>query len=155
MRKLFFIPLLAGLVLIVSILLFGGANLYYFIDIPSAMIVIVIPLIVMLSHSSLSEIINAYKMALQKKSSSISEISKSITILKALEKQIFLSGIGGTIYGIISMLTIQNINSDMIAKGFSMALLTIFYMVLLIQFFVTPFKTGLEKKKSEIFGNDT
>lgn len=146
MRKLFIFPLMAGIGLIAAALVFGGSNILYFADMPSLIICVVLPLIVMLSHSTFGEMGKAYMMAVQKGSFSITELKSGITVLKSLEKQIFLSGCGGTVYGVISMLTSHDIQTDMIGKGFSMALLTIFYMVIIIQFCVNPFKAGLEKK---------
>lgn len=145
MRKFAFIPLLMAAGLIISAVLFGGASLLVFFDIPSLIICAVVPFFLLLINFNFNEIVRAFRCSDDRFTTDVNEIKKALVLFKCLEKQIFLMGGIGTFLGLIAMLA--NIDSmEMVGRGLALALITIFYSLLFNAFLVTPKQTGLKQR---------
>ncbi len=145
MRKFFILPLLMALCLFGMAIMYGGASLILYFDLPCLIICTVIPFIVLVSHYSLAEMGSAYSGALKSSNKTVEEIKRGIAFFRSAERQSLLAGGIGTFYGIIAMLA-NLADMSLIGRGLAAALITIFYSLLINQLVLSPFRNALEKK---------
>lgn len=149
MQRFFVIPLLMGVALVITALFFNGAGIGLYWDVPSFILCLGIPYLVLSSTFSHREMAAAYRNAVTLADLSILEVKRGLVFFRAMERQLYFAGAGATFYGIIAMLA-HSEDSTMIGKGLAVALITLLYSILFNQFGIAPFKNALEKKIAKL-----
>ncbi len=145
MKKLFFVPLALGISLLFCAILIGGFPLSLYMDFVSLGINILIPACLLLINFSIKEMWSFLVVSMEKRDSDVETLKKALVFFKTVEKYQVLVGLVGTIYGLIGMLSdFGNLNS--MGKGLATSLITVFYSIFIIVFFITPIKCAIEKK---------
>ena len=115
-----------------------------FIDLPSLIITILIPLILLAGAYKPSEISNFVTLPCRKNNASTEEISEGIVFLSAMQHYLVLSGLLGFFIGLI---IVFSVSEDLAWMGKAMAvnLVCPFYSILLITLICIPSKTSLKR----------
>lgn len=146
MKSLSFLALLIAFGLLVLGILFSGLELLFlYIDVVTFVLTFFIPLLILMTHYSFSEIINAFKTAFTSRESDLKTIKKGILFFNTAIKLVITSGVITMIFGFITILSFMGTPQE-IAKGTSAALLSILYSAIYIVFIILPFRSALKKK---------
>ncbi|MCK5200024.1 MAG: MotA/TolQ/ExbB proton channel family protein [Spirochaetales bacterium] len=120
-----------------------------FIDPPSAMLVILCSLVLLLANYSLRDIRKHFAMGFKKENFDSTDLKNGIVFFSALQKYLLLSGMMGTFIGMIAMLAMLD-DTAKIGRALSLSLLTALYAIILSMVVAVPFKAGLQKRLNEI-----
>lgn len=150
MRKFFIVSVILFLALCVGAIITSGGNLLFFINIPSLVLVVGIPFVMLLSNHSLREMGSYFGAAFRsgEESAAPSVIKKGIEFFTAMRGYLILSGFVGALTGVMTMLSLFE-DVDRVGFGAALSLMTIFYALLLIILISLPFKHGLQRRLVE------
>ena len=127
----------------------GIGAVLIFIDFPSAMVVLLCTLILLLSNYSLGEIRKFFALGFRKEEIDPGDLENGVVFFSAVQKYLILSGMLGVFVGMIAMLAMLD-DPAKIGRALSLSLLTALYAIILSMVIVIPFKTGLQKRLNEI-----
>lgn len=140
MKKIFLILALVLLSLIIT--LSGGWSA--FLNVPSLLMVILLPLSAILICCSPGELGRSFKVAFHPEEYDEPAGRKAVVIQKALAKNMDYTGGLGFLIGITSMFA--NLTDDkFLSKGLSLALIIIVYSVIIKFILIVPMINALEK----------
>ena len=145
MKKLFFIPLLIGISMIIGTMFFATQNVLVFADIPTFAITAGLSFILILSQYSPAEIGRAFKYSVLKTEFDETEIRKGILFFATFNRLLILSAVMATFIGIIVILANPE-NYKKIGTMVSVCLISVLYVVFIQIIVVIPFKGALEKR---------
>lgn len=148
MKKFYIIALILVFGSIFTGMIIGTNNLdglLFFVDPPSFLILFLPVILLLKSQFSWKEIGSAFAIGFKKNGVSETELKKALLFFKALQKYSICAGIIGLMTGGIF---IFNYVSDSIAlsRSFAVALLVVFYAVILNFTVALPFQFGLKKR---------
>ena len=126
----------AGVVLILAAITFGS-DLTEFINIPSVIIVVGLTICVPLAHHSINEVTGALGAALCSSDIDPNDGQHHVSVLSTIRMAAVGSGVVGFLIGLIQML-IHMENPRTIGPAMAVALLTVFYGVLISELIVGP-----------------
>lgn len=117
MKKSFIMFSILALFVIILSIIIGSFDVFLYLDLVSFVIVIIIPLFLLIAQYKINEILNIYKNLFNKELNNPKEIRNIIHFLKSLNKYIIVSGLIGTLYGIIGIFAIGFNNLYDFLKG--------------------------------------
>ncbi len=120
-----------------------------FIDFPSAMVVLLCTLILLLANYSLGDIRKFFALGFRKEEIDPGDLKDGVVFFSAVQKYLVLSGMLGVFVGMIAMLAMLD-DPAKIGRALSLSLLTALYAIILSMGVATPFKTGFQKRLNEI-----
>lgn len=147
MSKRYFIMVAGAFALCLAAMVASGdlSHLKMVVNIPSLIIVLVIPFLLSLSSFTLKEGHRAFRAAFKASEASRRELELALVFFRALRRYFSLSGIFGFFSGIIAML--MNLKDPgFIGWGVALSLLTVYYVLILELLLVVPFQTGIKKQ---------
>ena len=132
-----------------------GGGLEYFLSVPSLIVVIVPPLILSVAHFSVREIRSAYSVAFlegvpRDTAARRAELKRAATYHRTLGIYLIVSGILGTLLGLIVLLANLTNDIETVGAGFSVSLVTVFYSVVLVLVFVVPFRAAIARQLADL-----
>lgn len=127
----------------------GIGDVLIFIDFPSAMVVLLCTLILLLANYSLGDIRRFFILGFRKEEIDPGDLENGVVFFSAVQKYLILSGMLGVFVGMIAMLAMLD-DPAKIGRALSLSLLTALYAIILSMVIVIPFKTGLQKRLNEI-----
>lgn len=140
-----FLPLFLGLVVLIWVVA-GGISFY--VDLASAAVVIFVPLPLLFSSFSFSEVGSAFLVAFGRDADG-KRLRRALEVFTTLERLILLSGFLGLLCGIIAILA--NVSEAiMIGKGLSLALITVLYSVILMMGFTVPVRGSIRGRLADL-----
>ena len=151
MKIRYAVSLILVALLVGTAAVFCGSAVWTVVDLPSLVVVLGLASILSLGGFSFSEIRNFFKVAFRSGDVSGSEfetLKKAAVYFRALQGYLILSGILGTLLGTITMLA-QYEDKSMLGQGVALALLTVFYAVILIATVALPLRAAAEKRIAE------
>lgn len=155
MKKSYLIFAVLALLVVLAAMLLGGESIFIFLDIPSLLMVCLISIFLLLTNYSPSEIVLAFTIGFKKEGINQKELKKSINLFDSLGRYLIISAVLGVITGFIAMAVFysrdtKNLGSGDWAGGSALAILTIFYSLIIYMLIAVPFKNGLKNKLIEI-----
>lgn len=151
MKGFYFIALIivVGIIGVGMIINVGIDNFYYYLDLPSLLILLLPVILLLKSQFSWQEMGQAFAITLSKGTVEKDRLKKALLFFIALQKYLIWTGLIGFLLGIIALLS--NVTERYVAMGIglSCALLIMFYAVVLIFTIALPFQFGLKKKLAE------
>jgi flagellar motor component MotA len=143
MKTNYFISLIMALLLIGGIIVVTGAGPLAYLDIPSLIVVTLLPAIMIIASFSFEEIGRSFSAALDPNADQ-ADLRKAHAFFGALGKYVNLAAGIGIVAGIIAIAS--NLSSyESAGLGISLALLVVFYSMILQLIFVIPFHTAIKK----------
>jgi flagellar motor component MotA len=151
MRKFFIVSVILFLALCAGAIITAGGNLLFFLNIPSLILVVGIPFVMLLSNHSLREMGAYFSAGFRsgEERADPSVIKKGVEFFTAMRDYLILSGFVGALTGVMTMLSLFE-DVDRVGFGAALSLMTIFYAVLLIMLIALPFKHGLHRRLIEL-----
>ncbi len=124
------------------------SNIKYFLDIPSALISIFIPILLLFPNYCIGEILYNHRVALTSEESEKKEMEIAAIMFKSLESNFIIVGGSGFVIGIVQVLA--NLSEPaLIGKSLAVAILTFFYGILLKLFYAHPLRVKIERKLAD------
>jgi len=148
MKKIYGLFLILTLGIFALGILINRANALLYIDFASLIIVVVPALILLLSNFSWKEMGASFSIGF-KKGPSEEELEKGLLFFEAAQKYLLYSGFIGLMIGLIVLIGALGENSEGVASGFSLSLVTVLYALILVLVVVFPFKHGIKKRLIE------
>ena len=140
MKKI--IPLFSAILIVAIVIMSGGGIV--FINIPSLVLIILLPMITTLTFTSLGDIGQAFKIAFRPEEYDSSAQKKSLVIQKALSKNLDYTGVIGFLIGITAMFA-NPMDEYFLTKGLALSLLIFVYAVIIKFVLIFPMINSLEK----------
>ena len=148
MKRSYFIVLPAAIAFISWTINWSG-SLLYFLDLLSVVFMVALPLLIALATYSPAEIVDCFAVAFSKERVDIGRIEKGIHFFSILRSYLIITALIAFMIGfILIMATVEDLSQ--IGPYAAVAVVCIYYALLLILLVTIPFKAGLEKKKIEM-----
>ena len=154
--SVYIISLFVTLVVMASMIIFSGASLNLFINIPALFVVVAFPLAMLRAGFSFSEMAMHFSNAFgfdpdEAESLGIEkrwiELKQGALFFRTMRTYLLFSGFIGALVGTITMLANLN-NKAKLGFGAALVLLTILYALILWALVSLPMRTAIEKKLS-------
>ena len=127
---------------------FTGVQLYYFVD-PASVLMLLLVLLIVFCTFRPSEIVGYFTLAFRSGAVDRVELENALLFFRTVQTYVYyLSGIT-FIMGVVYILSVVPEMSQTGPK-IAVALLIIFYTLLLALFVTLPFRASLRKKKNEL-----
>ena len=147
-KRSYFIILPVAVAFISWIINWSG-SLLHFLDLLSVVFMIALPLLIAMATYSPAEIVECFAVAFRKEGAEPAMIEKGIHFFSILRSYLIFSALIAFMIGfILIMATVEDLSR--IGPYTSVAVVCIFYALVLILLVTIPFKAGLEKKKIEM-----
>ena len=144
MKKIFAVYLVLLLGLIAFVIVVAGAGWKYYMDAPSAAIILLAMFLISGASYGVSGAASAFKAPFMENAGS-KALRHSRNFFNMLRRTLWLTAVIGFVIGNIAMLTIiDTVGGD--AKGVALASLVLFYALIVDLALITPFLFGIEKK---------
>lgn len=128
---MYFVGFVIFIVFLVASTLMSG-SLASFIDLPSMLIILSFNIPMLMASGLISDFIRAFKiMGKRVNTWSMIELNRTETALRLVIKLLLLSGLLGSIIGIISILA-NSSSIDMIGPNLAVSFLTLLYSVIIV-----------------------
>lgn len=126
-------------------ILFSGANIAWFVSIPSLLMVVAPSLFLSLCSFGFGEIGSYFSAGFSRQVEPKEVLLNALVFFQSLKKYLFVSGIIGTFVGVIAILsTLGDVKT--VAFNTGLAVLTVLYAFILYMGLVVPFTAGIRKK---------
>lgn len=145
MKRLWIVSLFIVAATIFGACFLATRNPMIYVDIPSFVMAIVLPLILMLSHYTPGEMGKAFAAASAKKENSGEELNTALNFFENFQKLVIIAGVLATIMGLIAILANLG-NYEQMGKNLGVALLTTLYAIIFAFVVTQPFKSAIKKK---------
>jgi len=149
MKKSYLIYVLIAFGLWILAIALARGNHLIFVDPLTAMIIVVIPMFIMLSHFGPGEIINSFFLAWRGNGAG-KEFKNAILFFETAQKLMYASGVIGLVCGIVLMMDAYPMKTEFFARGFGTTILSIMYPALMASLVTLPFRSALQKKLNEM-----
>ena len=143
MKKFYPISLVLFLVFIAVAMILSGPGFGVYLSVSSLIIVVGLPLVILLATHSPREMSSAFRAAYQ--SSDPVELRASVVFFSAMQRYLLWSGVLATMVGVVAMLSVLGEKSS-VGAGAALALLTVFYSIILNLTVALPFRHAAEKR---------
>ena len=151
MKKSYFsaIIVFAVLLFLAEWISVGIGDIDIYLDMMSILLILMCPLVLLLANYSLSDIRKYFAIGFKKENVEPVDLKNGIIFFSSLQKYLVLSGIMGSLIGLIAILAMLA-DPEVIGQSLALALITALYAIILSMVIATPFKTGLQKRLNEI-----
>jgi flagellar motor component MotA len=148
MKKIYGILIIVTLALFTLGIVFAGASLLAYINFPAFIVVVVPPCLLAIAAFGLHSFGRSFAVAFQNVAATTKELKVALAFFNVLGRVVLLSGFIGTMIGLIAMLA--NIEDpEQIGPAMSIALVTLFYSLVLMCIVTVPFKAAIHKRLAE------
>ena len=128
---------------------FAGANIETFLDLPSLFIVVFPSTLMLLTCFGWDEIAGSFRAAYHPGEATPGELDRGILLFQSWQR--FFGGAGAVAFLIGIIVTLANLEEASTAGfGLSLSLMSVFYAVVIGYIFTTPFRIVLQKARGEI-----
>ena len=148
MKRLYIPMAIAVLAIWAAAVLLGKGSLSWFFDLPSLVLVLFPAFFLSLGVFGFREIGRAFSVGFRKEGAVEADLRKALVFFEALPQYLILSGLLGTLLGVMTMMRwIDDLRS--MGSGMALALLTVVYSLILTMVLVVPFRSGIRRKLAE------
>lgn len=151
MRKMYWVSVLVVLSLIIGTMWMSSniERVLLFMDLPGLIMVIVPTFVMLLASFSMREIRSAFSVAWQKSTQDPNELKSGLVFFKAMSRYLLISAVLVFIIGFVGLLSALS-DTRVIGRNLGLALLCIFYSILLQIIIAFPFAESIRKKLAEL-----
>lgn len=132
---------------IAAVILFAGGRITDFLDVPSALVVVSIPVILLFYNFSAKEIGNTVRFCFnyynKKKKFNI---DLGLLILTSFRNNVYITALMGSVLGVIFILITLN-DKSALGKDLAVAMLTILYALIINLIIVSPAIDALRRER--------
>ena len=151
MNRFYFLAVILVLGVLAISMVFAAARIAIFLDIPTLIILTVPSLALCLATFPPRDIGRSFAAAFTRHASTEAELRTAAVFFRSLERYILLSGFIGALIGIITILTVAELsNTEGVATGFALLLLSVFYALVLMLALAVPFRAAVDRKLAGI-----
>jgi flagellar motor component MotA len=147
MKKVYPVSIVVFVGMVVAGIVLAGSSLGVFISLGSFIIVVGLPAAVIFATHSPGEVGRAF--AAPSRSDSPAELKASAVFFSAMQRYLLWSGFLATMIGVITLLAYLGETAS-VGRGAALALLTVFYSVVLNLVVALPFRHAAEKRLAEL-----
>jgi flagellar motor component MotA len=151
---MYFVYVILTVGLFVLAVIIAKSDIFFMIDAPSFVILMGPTILMLLSHYSPNEFINAFKAAMAKNSASEVDLKNALLFFSTAQTLLIASTVVAVFLGIIMILGAVWKGSDNSARVLSgwMAVdfISILYLAFGMLFVTVPFKSAVQKKLNDI-----
>lgn len=148
MKKGYFAAVAAALAVFAAAILVANGSFSWFIDMSSLAVVLLPAFFLSWGVFGLPGIGRAFAASFRKEGAAEGELRKALAFFDAILSYLLLSGLLGSLVGIISMVgRIDDLKS--IGLGMAIALLSLWYALILILAVAVPFRSGIRRRLAE------
>jgi len=145
MKKSYFVSVLLSLGLIVAAIITAGADILAFLSIPAFIATVFLPVFVTIGVFGLSAFFSSFRLAFHGSEAAVDELKAAFSLFKMLGNSILLTGFITSMIGFITILA-SLFGKDEVGSAIALALMTLFYSLILFLLVALPFKTAIEKR---------
>ncbi len=145
MKKSYFIFVVLCLGFLLLGVVFAGTRISLFLNIPALIVVIFPPSFIVIAVYGLSPFFNSFRLAFQGTHATVEELKTGVALFRTLTISVLLIGFITMMIGLIAILG-NPVGADELGKLFAIALITLFYSLILIFLVIIPFKAAFEKR---------
>ena len=149
MKKSYFIFVVLCLGLLLLGVVFAGAKIGTYLSLPALVIVVFLPSFVVIGVYGLPTFFKSFRLAFQGNDATTEQLETGALLFKMLGGSVLLTGFITTMIGVIAMLA-NLMDAVEIGKMIAIALITLFYSLILIFLVAAPFKSACEKRLGEM-----
>lgn len=145
MKKIFIVPFFLAILTMIGFIITGNIPPYIYIQPFSLLLSLILPLLIMLTHFGVIEIVQAFGAAMDWGSSDKKRLRRAALFFKTLQVVLILTGVVGMLFALIAML----VDLDDYSKlGYWLAsvMLSGFYSILGLIFVAVPFRSAVLKR---------
>lgn len=147
MRKIYPVSLIVFFVLVALGIVFSGPGFVVYLNIPSLVVVIGFPASLLLATHSLREIGAAFRAS--RSGTGRGELQAAVVFFSAMQRYVLWSGVLATMIGVIAILSTLGAGEH-VGMGGAIALITVFYSIMLNLAVALPFRHAAEKRLAEL-----
>ncbi len=151
MKKSYPIWAILGLGMLALGVVMAGANVAAYISLPALIVVVLPPFFLVVGGFGLSVLGRSFHVAFLGVPTTPQELEMGVSLFGALQRYLLLTGLITTMIGFIAMLS-NLYETNQIGPMIALALITLFYSMMLILAVTVPFKSALEKRLIERVG---
>ena len=149
MKKSYFIFLVLCLGMLVLGVVFAGAKIGLYLNLPALIVVVFLPSFIVTGVYGLPAFLKAFRLAFHGTQATVEQLKTGAALFKMLGSCVLLTGFITTMIGLIAML--GNLMEAMaIGKTIAIAMITLFYSVILVFLVTLPFKSAYDKRLAEM-----
>lgn len=137
------------LVVLVSTIVMGGNPLGIFLDSISLIIILLLSLVIQIGTFGWKNFWGAFSLAFRQEKAEASDYARAEAILSSTKKQIYLASLIGFFVGGIGILVNVDFSADATAPNSAIALLTVFYGMIINLIVIEPLRAWLERAAKE------
>ena len=145
MRKSFFIWIILFIGICIMAILTSGANIGWYVDIPSLIMVLASGIVLSLGPYRFREIASFFQAAFGEAPSNKQLLKNAMVFIESLGRYMIICGLVGTMIGAVAILTGLD-DPSVVAGNVSLALITVLYGLIFYISIVLPFRSALKKK---------
>lgn len=149
MRKDYLIWMLLSVGVFIVAIIFTGANITVFVYPEALIIVVFAPTFLTIAVYGLPAFGRSFRIAFRGVASSRKELNTGVKLFGTLQRFLLLTGLVTTMIGLIAMLA-NLVDESQIGPNLSLALITLFYSLMIVFTVASPFKSALENKLNEM-----
>ena len=149
MSRFYFIAVLVVLGIFTLGTVFAAARIEYYVDYPSALIVLVPPIVLCFAAFPPRVIGRSFRVAFDGVTATEGELKSAAALFRTFERSILLSGLIGALIGVIVMLS-QLASISNVSGGFALLLVSVFYALIVTLALPVPFRAAVEHKLSQL-----
>ena len=154
MKKMYFVYFLLTVGIFVLAVILAKSDILFMIDAPSLALLLGPTILMLLSHFSPKEFVNAFKVAMAKNSASEGELKNALLFFSTAQTLMIASTVVAVFLGIIMVLSAiwkGYDNSARVLSGWmAVDFVSILYLALGMLFVTVPFKSAVQKKLNEL-----
>jgi len=147
MNKLYPLFLILSLLLILTTIYISGGTAAFF-NLPSLLIVIILPLLTGLMSFSMGDLVNSFRVVFHPGTYDPPARRRALVILRAVTRNLDYTAILAFLLGITAML-VSIRDMDFLASGLALAMLVILYGLIIKFILLMPLIHSLEKTLAE------
>ncbi|HPL17290.1 MAG TPA: hypothetical protein PL180_11385 [Spirochaetota bacterium] len=154
MKKMYFVHIVLTMGIFILAIIWAKSDIMFMIDVPSLALLLGPTILMLLSHFSPKEFINAFKAAMAKNSASKGELKNALLFFSTAQTLIAASTVVAVFLGIIMVLGAiwkgYDNNARILSGWMAVDFVSILYLAFGMLFVTVPFKSAVKKKLNEL-----
>jgi len=149
MKRTYFIFLILSIGMLILGIVFAGAVLGLYFNVPAFIIVVFLPAFMVIGVFGLQTFLRSFRLAFDGTEATAEQLTTGAALFSMLGRSLLLTGFITTMIGLIAMLGELRDKSEL-GRTVAIALITLFYSLILIFLISAPFRFAHEKRLAEM-----
>ncbi len=156
MKKTYIVYVLLTIGCSVLAVLIARADIMSIIDPPTLALILGPTILMLLTHFGPKDCINAFRSAMNRSGAAELELKNSLLFFSTAQTLMIVSGIAAVFIGLILILDGMAMgkaeSAKILARWFSVDIISVLYTALLMMLVTVPFKSAVQKRLNELRG---